>query len=117
MTAHIIYKSVDSNPVCYSDYWINSILRKSLNFKGLIISDDLLMKGADIGKSVHQRVIDCLETGCDLALVCNFYDGIPNLLNKLEIFDSKIFQNSRISELRKVKYFQKMKKKFMRLLN
>ena len=110
MTAHIIYKSVDANPVCYSDYWINSILRKSLNFKGLIISDDLLMKGADIGKSVHQRVIDCLETGCDLALVCNFYDEIPNLLNELEKFDSKIFQNSRISELRKGKEFSKNEK-------
>jgi beta-N-acetylhexosaminidase len=111
MTAHIIYKSVDANPVCYSDYWINSILRKSLNFKGLIISDDLLMKGADIGKSVFQRVIDCLESGCDLALVCNFYDEIPNLLNELEKNKLKIFQNSRIHKLRKSKVFTDNEKK------
>jgi len=68
------------------------------------------MKGADIGKSVNRRVIDCLETGCDLALVCNFYDEIPNLLNELEISDSEIFQNSRISELRKSIEFSKNEK-------
>ena len=69
------------------------------------------MKGADIGKSVFQRVIDCLKTGCDLALVCNFYDEIPNLLNELETNKSKIFQNSRIHELRKSRIFTDNDKK------
>ena len=83
MTAHIIYKSVDPNPVCYSDYWINSILRENLNFKGLIISDDLLMKGANIGKSVQIR--GTLQTFLQLVFISLVI--CSNFLSKFSVTD------------------------------
>ena len=44
MTAHILYKKIDSkNPATFQKI-INKIIREKLKFKGIIISDDIEMK-------------------------------------------------------------------------
>ena len=46
MTAHILYKNIDKkNCVTHSKKIINEIIRKKIGFKGLLISDDISMKG------------------------------------------------------------------------
>ena len=44
MLAHIIYQDIDNKVATYSEVIIKNILRESLSFKGLILSDDLSMK-------------------------------------------------------------------------
>jgi beta-N-acetylhexosaminidase len=45
MTAHIKYLSWDKNNIAtFSPKIINQIIRKNVNFKGLIMSDDFMMK-------------------------------------------------------------------------
>ena len=41
MCAHILFSEVDKNIPSFSHTWIKDILRNKINFKGLIISDDL----------------------------------------------------------------------------
>ncbi len=69
MTAHIIYKDIDSiNTATHSNKIIN-IIRNKLKFKNIIISDDISMKS--LKKSIKLNTIKALSAGCNLILHCN----------------------------------------------
>lgn len=87
MPAHIIYPDVDPNFTAgTSKIWLNDILRDKLNFKGVIISDCLSMKGA-FGNSYLDKVKQALNFG-DIGLFCNqppwiFLDVAEQLSNHI----------------------------------
>jgi len=69
MTAHIIYKKIDPlNTATHSKTIIN-IIRKTIGFKNVLISDDLSMKSLKYDLSTN--TIKSFEAGCNLALHCN----------------------------------------------
>ncbi len=69
MTAHILYKNVDSkNLATFSNNIINQIIRKKLNFKGILISDDISMKA--LTKNLSVNADKALNAGCNLVLYC-----------------------------------------------
>ena len=70
MTAHIIYSQYDPiNTATHSRIIINNIIRKKLNFRNLLISDDISMKALKYG--LKENVIRSLKAGCNLILHCN----------------------------------------------
>lgn len=70
MTAHLVYEAVDpDSPATLSARVIEQIIRGSIGFKGLLISDDLSM--AALTGSLAGRATDALAAGVDLALHCN----------------------------------------------
>lgn len=71
MTSHIVYNQVDPLPCGFSPYWLKIILRKQLNFKGAIFTDDLSMKAAQSMGTISERIRLALQAGCDGLLVCN----------------------------------------------
>jgi beta-N-acetylhexosaminidase len=71
MPAHVTYTAIDAdNPAGFSKIWLQDILRNTLNFQGLVLSDCLGMAGADIG-DMSMRANQALEAGCDMLIVCN----------------------------------------------
>ena len=68
MTAHIKYKSFDDLTATYSKKII-SIIRNDLNYKGIIMTDDICMKA--LKGSLKYRVKQPLIAGCNIILHCN----------------------------------------------
>ena len=87
MTAHILYKNIDSkNLATFSNNIINQIIRKKLNFKGILISDDISMKA--LSKNLSINADKALNAGCNLVLYCggNIKES-SNLLKNLRTID------------------------------
>lgn len=84
MPAHVIYSDIDPLPVGFSEFWLQTVLRKQMKFKGAIFSDDLSMQGASVIGDLPARAFRALEAGCDMILVCNNRAGVIGILEELE---------------------------------
>ena len=79
MTAHVVYSKYDKyNTATHSKTIINEVIRRHINFKGLIISDDISMKSLRYG--LLENATRALKAGCNLVLHCN---GNLKEMNKL----------------------------------
>ena len=82
MPAHVTYPQVDSKPAGFSKVWLKDVLKKQIKFDGLIISDDLSMKAAELYGCVLDRAQLCFESGCDAILLCNDRKSVVKVLDE-----------------------------------
>ena len=76
MTGHIQYPSIDKDfPVTLSKIFLKDILRTSLRYRGLIMTDDLDMKALTKTYSVEEIPILALNAGANVLLYCNEPDS------------------------------------------
>jgi len=83
MPAHIIFSSVDPHPVGFSTVWLKNILQKTLNFQGMILSDDLSMRAVSANMDITTRCESALSAGCDMLLICNDRPSVIKALDRL----------------------------------
>jgi len=70
MTAHVVYTAIDpERPATTSPKAINEIIRKELQFDGLLMSDDVSMKA--LSGDFAERTEAIFAAGCDVVLHCN----------------------------------------------
>ncbi len=70
MTAHILYKKIDStNCATHSKMIIKKLIRKKIGYKGIIISDDISMRS--LKYDLVKNALKALSAGCNLTLYCH----------------------------------------------
>ena len=87
MTAHIQFPAVDDELPTYSPFWLKTVLRNSLEFEGVVFSDDLNMRGAYGVGGPAERARRALDAGCDALLICNNPGAAWEILDQT-VFDS-----------------------------
>ncbi len=71
MMAHVLYPRADRLAAGYSKYWIQTVLRRQLAYRGTVFSDDLGMFAAKVAGGLKARIEASLQAGCDAVLVCD----------------------------------------------
>lgn len=70
MSAHVVFEAIDpERPATLSPVVISEIVRSSIGFDGLLMTDDLSMKA--LKGSVAASATAAIAAGCDIALHCN----------------------------------------------
>ena len=80
MMAHIVYPALDGVPASLSKRWMTESLRDTLQFDGLIFSDDISMQAIDTALLSAQRMLDA---GCDMIIACHENAVIDRLIAEL----------------------------------
>lgn len=118
MPAHVVFSKVADLPVGYSSVWLQEVLRSSLNFEGIIFSDDLSMAGAGLDMNnpldYRQRVTKAMSAGCDYVLICNQPEQVDQLLSDSEIlvpsFVAQPDETKNCSAVRKEKFLSAIRR-------
>ncbi|MET0606517.1 MAG: beta-N-acetylhexosaminidase [Beijerinckiaceae bacterium] len=70
MTAHVVFTDIDpDHPATTSRRVIREVIRNSIAFDGLLMTDDLSMKA--LAGTFAERASASLRAGCDMLLHCN----------------------------------------------
>lgn len=69
MTAHVLYTAIDDQNMATVSKKAIDLIRNELNFRGLLMSDDIAMKAMQ--GSYADRARATLAAGCDVVLHCN----------------------------------------------
>ncbi len=123
MPAHVIYSHYDARPASGSDYWLQTVLREKLGFKGIVFSDDLNMEGASVMGGAAERARQALDAGCDMLLLCNNRTQTIEVLDNLAITSvsgaDSLFkkQNFSLSELQRSREWQEASETMKRILD
>lgn len=72
MTAHILMPALDeTRPATLSRRIVSGLLRETLGYEGVILSDDLEMKAIAREYEVPSAAVLAIEAGCDGVLICS----------------------------------------------
>ena len=69
MTAHVIYRNIDKTNTATHSKKIIHLIRNNIQFKNIIMSDDISMKS--LKSSIKVSTCRAFNAGCDLVLHCN----------------------------------------------
>jgi beta-N-acetylhexosaminidase len=71
MTAHLLIPAIDSErPATLSPPIVDGLLKKSLGFRGLVLTDDLDMKAISARYGTAEATVLAIAAGCDAVLLC-----------------------------------------------
>jgi beta-N-acetylhexosaminidase len=90
MSSHAVYPALEPGiPGTLSRKIMTDLLRESMGFEGLIISDDLEMGAIINERGLPQGAADALEAGVDLLLICR---DQSHLLASIELIRDKVLK-------------------------
>ena len=70
MTAHVVFSAIDPvAPATTSAIMVKDVIRGSIGFKGLLMSDDISMKA--LSGTLASRAAAVIAAGCDIVLYCS----------------------------------------------
>ncbi len=96
MVAHILLTRIDPGyPASLSKTIITDLLRKQLNFNGVVLTDDMTMGAIVKNYSIGSAAVRSVNAGSDIVLVCHGYDNELTVINSLKkaVEDGSIKEN------------------------
>ena len=92
MAGHLFYPMIDQKIASLSYFWLTEYLRQTLQFNGIIFSDDFGMFAAShLNNKQLDNCKQFFSAGGDIALLCNEFDQIDH---SLAYFTNQRFQES-----------------------
>ncbi len=100
MVAHILFPEIDpERAASLSATFVTGLLRQSLGFDGVVITDDLTMNAITQVHTIADAAVLAVEAGVDIVLVCHGYDNQIEVLDALKLaVNSGRLEESRIDE-------------------
>ncbi|MEI7972762.1 MAG: glycoside hydrolase family 3 N-terminal domain-containing protein [Bdellovibrio sp.] len=101
MLSHIIYPNLEPSrvPATYSPLISRNLLREKWGYRGLIITDDLQMKGAHKSQDLGSLAVKALRSGSDLVMVSwslqdqmRVHKAIEESMHSGELSSSEVFE-------------------------
>ena len=110
MISHVSFPSIDRSrmPSSFSNTLNHGLIRNQLQYKGLIITDDLMMDGAFVGQDIRSRVVKSLYAGSDMIMIT--WSSPQQILAKQAILEAlkygdidEAFIDEKVSRILRVK--------------
>lgn len=84
MVGHLFNKAFDSEfPATLSKHTVSDLLRKEMNFEGVIISDDMQMKAITDKYGLAEACVHAINAGVDLIIIGNNLEYDPEIFTTL----------------------------------
>jgi len=98
MVNHAAYTETLSknHPASVSPYWITTVLRKRIGYRGIIFSDDMEMGGILKFMPIEEAAVEAIRAGMDLIEICHS----PELI--LRAYESLIAEGERSAAFRQL---------------
>lgn len=93
LVSHLFYPQIDSeNIATLSRIFLFEILRKELGFRGIVITDDMIMKGLTDTNSIPEASLKALKAGVDILLIGSGYENISSSISRIKqaVLDGEI---------------------------
>ncbi len=113
MTAHITYPNIpqSTGPATLSKYFLTDILRNTMKFDGVVITDDMEMNAISKNFGIGKAAVRSIEAGADIILISTHGDNVKKMFDAIRdavrqgvLSEKRIEQSvSRIIEL-KIRY-------------
>lgn len=103
MISHVYNAKVDSlYPATLSEAWIDGILRKKLNWDGVVVTDDLHMKAITAHYTLEETLERAINAGADLLIFSSNLGAYKNQDMTGELIDTivRLVRKGKISEQR-----------------
>jgi len=114
MVNHAAYSSTSApkRPASVSNFWIQTVLRRRIGYRGIVLSDDLEMGGVTKFMSIEEAGIAAVRAGSDLVEVCHHpepilrvYGAILREGERSAAFRKILRERARVSERERVRVF------------
>jgi beta-N-acetylhexosaminidase len=112
MVNHAAYPQTagKTRPASVSNFWIQTVLRKRIGYRGMILSDDLEMGGVARFMPIEEAGIEAVRAGADLVLICHHAEPILRVYEALiaegersAVFGKVLLERARTSARKRVK--------------
>jgi len=115
MVSHAAYPETagKDRPASVSKFWIETVLRKRVGYKGLVLSDDLEMGGILKCMSMEEAAVEAVRAGTELIEICHSaelilraYEALVAEAERSASFRAVVLRRSRDSARKRARLFE-----------
>ncbi len=101
MTGHLYNRQLDSDrPATLSAATIDGLLRKTLRYDGVVVTDDLQMRAIADAYSLRETVLGAIEAGADILLFGNNIVYDPDIVARVQAIIAQAVEDGALSRQR-----------------